>query len=134
MFYDMGVAFYVWVNNYIYMYVLPPQYAKRKRLTKSCMPKQGLIVPCTNMFSCQYLFRFMYCKTLFSCVQYVYKLSYHSHTMMRIISVRRIPRVCVLQHIKRGVLGTKSRFSCAGTTRKVREGGLRSGQNSRKGH
>ena len=47
---------------------------------KNGMPKQGLImliVLFTNMFSCQYLFRFIHCKTLFSCVQYVYKLAKH---------------------------------------------------------
>ena len=72
---DMGVVFYVWVNNYICMYYLHNM-SKRKRLTKNCMPKQGLIVPFTNMFSYQYfLFRFIHCKTLFSCVQYVYKLA-----------------------------------------------------------
>ena len=30
MFYDLGVVFYVRVNNYIYMYVLPPQYVEAK--------------------------------------------------------------------------------------------------------
>ena len=32
MFHDMGVVFYVWVNNYIhvYMYVFAPQYVEAK--------------------------------------------------------------------------------------------------------
>ena len=30
MFYDMGVVFYVRVNNYMYMYLLPPQYVEAK--------------------------------------------------------------------------------------------------------
>ena len=45
MFYDLGVVFYVRVNNYIYMYVLPPQYVEAKTShTKNGMPKQGLIM------------------------------------------------------------------------------------------
>ena len=80
MFHDMGVVFYVKVNNYIYMYMYYlHNMSKRKHLTKNYIPKQGLIVPFTNMFSCQYfLFRFMHCKkTLFSCVQYVDTLAKH---------------------------------------------------------
>ena len=49
----MGVVFYVRVNNYM---------SKQKLITKNCMSKEGLLVPFTNMLSCQYF--------LFRCIQY----------------------------------------------------------------
>ena len=50
MFYDLGVVFYVRVNNYIYMYVLPPQYVEAKTShTKTVCPSKDLL--CLSYYS-----------------------------------------------------------------------------------